>query len=221
MSKSLWPMDCSPQGSSVAGILQVKILEWVAVASSRGSSWPRDGTQVSCTAGGFFTVWATREALVTMYWYLIRIYCVFTMRRALYRYHPASYSQHLCMRQGLLDALLQMPTPRFREPAAPSRAPEMKLVWPGVTPGPRWPGLSASTRPSMLTGLGAWSFALKDFPFVLFKYCFPFKKILSTGFTHNPITHAGNDDYFHIYMCTHIYTYIHQYSHNYTFLIYI
>ena len=38
------PMDCSPLGSSVHGILQVRILEWVAMPSSRGSSWPRDGT---------------------------------------------------------------------------------------------------------------------------------------------------------------------------------
>ena len=45
------PMDCSPPGSSVHGILQARILEWVAISSSRGSSQPRDGTWVSCTAG--------------------------------------------------------------------------------------------------------------------------------------------------------------------------
>ena len=56
------PMDCSPLGSSISGILQARILEWIAVPSSRGSSRPRDGSWVSCTAGGFFTVWATREA---------------------------------------------------------------------------------------------------------------------------------------------------------------
>ena len=43
------------------GILQVRILEWVAMPSSRGPSQPRDWTQVSHIAGGFFTVWATRE----------------------------------------------------------------------------------------------------------------------------------------------------------------
>src|SRR5574337_84683 len=48
------PMDCSPPGSSVHGILQVRILEWVAMPSSRGSSQPRGGTQVSCIAGGFY-----------------------------------------------------------------------------------------------------------------------------------------------------------------------
>jgi len=42
-------------GSSIYGILQARILEWVAIPFSRGSSWPRDRTQVSCTAGRFFT----------------------------------------------------------------------------------------------------------------------------------------------------------------------
>ena len=52
-------MDCSPPGSFVHGILQARILEWVAMSFSRGSSQPRDWTQVSQTAGRFFTVWAT------------------------------------------------------------------------------------------------------------------------------------------------------------------
>ena len=39
----LWPMDCKPSGSSVLGISQKKILEWVGISFSRGSSWPRDG----------------------------------------------------------------------------------------------------------------------------------------------------------------------------------
>ena len=55
-------MDCSPPGSSVYGILQARILEWVAIPFSRGSSWTRDQTWVSCIAGRFFTIWATREA---------------------------------------------------------------------------------------------------------------------------------------------------------------
>ena len=49
------PVYCSPPGSSVHGILQARILEWVAVCFSRGSSQPRDQTCVSCTAGRFFT----------------------------------------------------------------------------------------------------------------------------------------------------------------------
>ena len=47
---------------TVHGILQARILEWVAIPFSRGSSQPRDWTQVSCLAGRFFTSWATREA---------------------------------------------------------------------------------------------------------------------------------------------------------------
>ena len=49
------PMDCSPPGSSVHGILQARTLEWVAISFSRGSSLPRDRTCVSCIADGFFT----------------------------------------------------------------------------------------------------------------------------------------------------------------------
>ena len=49
------PMDCSPPGSSVHGILQARILEWVAVPSSKGSFQPKDQTCVSCIAGRFFT----------------------------------------------------------------------------------------------------------------------------------------------------------------------
>ena len=48
------PMDCSLPGSSVHGISQARILEWVAISFSRGFSWSRDQTQVPCTAGRFF-----------------------------------------------------------------------------------------------------------------------------------------------------------------------
>ena len=61
-------MDCSPAGSSVHRILQARILEWVVIPFSRRSSWLRDLTQVSCTAGRFFTIWAAGEALSI--WYL-------------------------------------------------------------------------------------------------------------------------------------------------------
>ena len=49
------PMDCSLPGSSAHGVLQARILDWVAIPFSRGSSQPRDQTQVSHIAGGFFT----------------------------------------------------------------------------------------------------------------------------------------------------------------------
>ena len=55
------PLDCSPPGSSVHGILQARILEWVAISFSRGSSQPRDQTQVSCIRGRRFNLLATRE----------------------------------------------------------------------------------------------------------------------------------------------------------------
>ena len=61
-------------------ILQARTLEWVAMPSSRGSSRPRDWTEVSCVAGGFFTIWATREAL--------------------------SSSTHLCLRMGWARVLI-------------------------------------------------------------------------------------------------------------------
>ena len=57
------PPDCSPPGISVFGILQARILEWVAISFSRGYSQPRNRTQVSHIAGKCFKLWATREAL--------------------------------------------------------------------------------------------------------------------------------------------------------------
>ena len=54
-------MDCSLPGSSVHGIFQARVLEWMAISFSRRSSRPRDWTRVSCKAGRCFTVWATWE----------------------------------------------------------------------------------------------------------------------------------------------------------------
>ena len=65
------PVDYSPPGSSVHGILQARILEWVAICFSKGSSQPRDCTQVSCTAGRFFAIWTTMEALCVAKCYAI------------------------------------------------------------------------------------------------------------------------------------------------------
>ena len=58
------PMDCSLPGSSVHGIFQARVLEWVAISFSRWSSQPRDQTRVSHIAGRRFTIWATREHLL-------------------------------------------------------------------------------------------------------------------------------------------------------------
>ena len=57
------PTNCRPPGFSVHGILQARTLEWIAIPFSRGSSWPRDRTLVSCIAGRLFTVWATGKSL--------------------------------------------------------------------------------------------------------------------------------------------------------------
>ena len=58
------PILRDPMDYTVHGIFQARILEWVAISFSRGSSHPRDWTQVSCTAGRFFTIWATRDTQV-------------------------------------------------------------------------------------------------------------------------------------------------------------
>ena len=73
------PVDCSPPGSSVRGILQARILEWVAIPFSRGFSWHRDWTWVSCIAGRVFTIWVTKEApkypLIFCYWSIVANQC--------------------------------------------------------------------------------------------------------------------------------------------------
>ena len=66
---SVTPWTVAHQAPLPTGILQARVLEWVAMPSSRGSSPPRDQTQVSRTAGRFWTIWATREAQVfNGYW---------------------------------------------------------------------------------------------------------------------------------------------------------
>ena len=71
-------MDCSPPGSSVHGILQARILEWVAMPFSRGPSWPRDWTWVSSIAGRFFTNWTTKDVfviLIAISYYIVKAGC--------------------------------------------------------------------------------------------------------------------------------------------------
>ena len=60
---TLWPYGCSPPGSSVCGILQARILEWVAISFSRGFPWPRIEPESPALVDGFLTPSATREAL--------------------------------------------------------------------------------------------------------------------------------------------------------------
>ena len=62
------PMACTQTRSSVHGLLQARILEWVAIPFSRGSFWPRDKTQVSSIASRFLTIWATRLNHLLLPW---------------------------------------------------------------------------------------------------------------------------------------------------------
>ena len=80
------PTACRLPGSSVHGILQARVLEWVATSFSRGSSRPRDQTRVSSIADRRFTVWASREAgrdYQTPWWvhHLLRLWSLSTLSR--------------------------------------------------------------------------------------------------------------------------------------------
>ena len=68
LSDSLRPHRLQPGGSCVHGILQARILQWVAIRFSRGSSWPRNKTQVFCIVGRFFTIWATICSQITTFY---------------------------------------------------------------------------------------------------------------------------------------------------------
>ena len=63
-SDSCDPRDCNPPGSSVHGISQARMLEWVAISYSRGSPWPRDWTSVPCISRQILYHWATWEVLI-------------------------------------------------------------------------------------------------------------------------------------------------------------
>ena len=80
------PMDCSLPGSSVHGISQARVLEWVAISSSRGSSLPRDGSRVSCTGARFFTseppgkpvsLYSLHECLMVSYMIFMPLFTLF------------------------------------------------------------------------------------------------------------------------------------------------
>ena len=76
----LWPMDCNLPGSIVHGISQARILEWVTVSFSSGSSWPKDWTLVSCTGRRIPCHWAIREAQLLWKYLLWRQITYFTLR---------------------------------------------------------------------------------------------------------------------------------------------
>ena len=98
------PVDCSLPGSSIHGILQARILEWVAISFSMGSSWPRDWTQVSCIAGRSFTLWATREACVCTYGLFIFLSTYLSIYRSICKWWLWEINSHPeFLDQGLLD----------------------------------------------------------------------------------------------------------------------
>ena len=83
------PMDCRLPGPSVHGIFRARILEWLAISLSRGSSQPRDQTQDSRIAGKRFTIWATRE--VTMNIECIVQISVWVLAFSSFTYIPSSH----------------------------------------------------------------------------------------------------------------------------------
>ena len=90
------PMDCSLQGSSIHGIFQARVLESVAISFSRGSSWLRDQTRVSCIVGRCFTIWATREVIYLR----LLIFLLAILIPACASSSLASYSAYKLNKQG-------------------------------------------------------------------------------------------------------------------------
>ena len=77
------PVDCSPPGSSVHGIFQARMLEWISISFSRGSSWPKDRTCASCIAGRFFTAepqWEAHRMDTLKHIYSVEYYTAIQMK---------------------------------------------------------------------------------------------------------------------------------------------
>ena len=88
---------CNSMDCTVHGILQARILEWVAFHFSRASSQPRDWTQVSCISGGFFTNWATKEAQVLLFFNFLNFLILFFYFTILYWFcHTLTWIHHRC-----------------------------------------------------------------------------------------------------------------------------
>ena len=102
-------MECSPPGSSIHGIFQARVLEWIAISFCRGSSWTRDWTQVSCIAGRRFTFWATRE-LHKVDLKLLEDHSI--LGHIPENFHPTSFSQ--CSLSSPQFCSFQSETPVFR-----------------------------------------------------------------------------------------------------------
>ena len=131
------PMDCSPPGSSVHWILPARILEWVGIPFSRGSSPPRDGTHVSCIPGRFFTIWDTKE---------VRVHS---------ENRNSSLQSHLCESRILPAAPSPHPTsgppppPQVPSPSIQTSCNRFPRSWSGVE-GPPASGCSVHPKPARL-----------------------------------------------------------------------
>ena len=110
-------MNCSPPGSSVHGILQARILKWVAIPFSGVYSRPRGGTQVTQTAGRFFTVWATREDL------LAKSVCSTFLKIKLYR--NIAMPTHLYISMAVFE--MEQKNPR---PCGRTVRKDQSILWP-------------------------------------------------------------------------------------------
>ena len=123
-------MACSLLGFSDNGILQARILEWVVILFSRGSSWVRDQTWISCIANRFFTIWATREA---------------HMKAGLKCQPGYQFSSVQFSRSVMSDSLLPHESQHARPPC-PSPTPR---VYSNSCPSSRWchPTISSSVVP--------------------------------------------------------------------------
>ena len=107
-TRELHPLDCSLPSSSVHGTLQARILEWVAMASSRGSSWPRDQTCFSCsscTAGSFFTTEPRGKPQSSLLCYQNTCYCFLRHGTSL---HHSLYFPDLKSKLDLRNAHIYM-----------------------------------------------------------------------------------------------------------------
>ena len=96
-------MDCSLPGFSVHGIFQARVLEWVAISFSRGSSWPRDRTQVSYIADRRFTLWATNSPLYIyissfFFFFLVLFIYLFYFTILYWFCHTLTWIHHGCTR---------------------------------------------------------------------------------------------------------------------------
>ena len=127
-------MDCSQLVSSVLGILQARILEWVAIHFSRRSSQPRDRTQVSSTAGRFSTFWVTREAYMKLLLFLRAI---------------------LIPSYGILDSILFPPSTAFliQIHSAYKLNKHSDYIQPCRTPFPIW---NQSVVPCLVLTVASW-----------------------------------------------------------------